>query len=159
TVSRRIFAGFSAVLLLVILVSALGAWALRSVTDTYESALRQRRVSLVPTLVTKAETQGANMAYLRFLLEGTNDHLAVRDSLIRLSRNLLTQLSDSAASDDERARWTNVDAIFSRWLAAGDSAIRARAAGRTNDAIAIRRSVEHPIRLQLDSALQTLIDR
>jgi methyl-accepting chemotaxis protein len=159
TVGRRIVAGYSIVLFLVIAVSLLGAWALSTVTSTYEKAMNQRRVNLVPALVAESETRGANMAYLRFLLEGSDADLHARDSILTVARTIITGLRDSAYDENDRVAWTAAGGIFQHWIATTDSAVAAKRAGHADEALRIRHTIEHPVRLQLDSSFRAGVDR
>ena len=154
TVGRRIVAGFSVVLLLVLIVSVLGTWSLRRVTNTYEHAIAQRRTSLVPALVVESEMRGANMAYLRYLLLGDESNVRTRDSLNAIANGLLTQLRDSAEGDGDRNAWIGAASTYRRWVVVGDSAIAARRANHLDVALQIRSQVESPVRLLLDSAFR-----
>lgn len=159
TVSRRIFTGFSGILLLVAIVAGLGAWALVTVTNTYDRALKQRRTSYVPALIAESEMRGANMGYLKYLLEGTEQNIRERDSLLTISRRLLTQLRDSATDDVDRNTWDDIQARFNRWVTTTDSAVAARRAGKLDEATRIRQNVEHPIRVAMDSAIDAAVAR
>jgi methyl-accepting chemotaxis protein len=159
TISRRIVSGFTLVLLLVAIVTGVGAWALRTVTDTYEHALAQRRINFVPALQLESELQATNMAYLRFLLEGFEVHARARDSIDAVARGLLMQLRDSAETDVDRQAWSNIATTHQRWFEQTDSAMAAKRAKNEPRALYIRANVEHPIRLQLDSMIQGEVNR
>jgi methyl-accepting chemotaxis protein len=158
TVSRRIAWGFSIVLLLVVVVALLGAWALSATTSTYEAALAQRRNSLVPTLNVLIDTRGANMAYLRYLLQGQAKDLAERDSSLSRARDELRAIQDSAKAD-EKATWQGVDVLVTQWVTITDSAIAARRENRVADAAKIRENAGTPARVRMDSALTVQINR
>ena len=152
TVSRRIVSGFSAVL------AAprhrgrsSAAWALGTTTATYERALAQRRTSLVPALNVLIYTRGANMAYLKYLLEAQPADLAERDSLNRLAYAELKTIEDSAETD--RDAWNVVDGLVHHWVATTDTAIALRRANKLDEAIRVRAIIEHPARVAMDSAL------
>lgn len=159
TVGRRITFGFFAVLSLLLLVAGVGIWALRATTGTYQHAIDVRNASLVPALRAESETRAANMAYLRYLLEGAPEHLRVRDSINTIAGSLLVQLRDSAETDADRHAWEDVAMLYRRWSSASDSAVAARRANNQNEALRIRATVEHPIRLALDSGFRGGIDR
>src|SRR6201999_2006527 len=110
---------------LVLIVAFIGAWALRTVTDTYERALAQRRVNFVPAIQLESELRATNMAYLRFLLEGLEVHARTRDSLDAVARGMLVQLRDSAESDADKQAWANITLVHQRWFQATDSAMAA----------------------------------
>jgi methyl-accepting chemotaxis protein len=158
TVSRRIVTGFSIVLFLVLAVAALGAWALSATTATYEAALAQRRNSLVPALSVLIDTRGANMAYLRYLLQGQERDLAARDTSLRLVDGELRAIQDSAQTAD-KATWQSVSALVQQWVAITDSAIAARRDNRLADAIKLRETAGTPARIRMDSALNVQIAR
>lgn len=159
TVSRRIFAGFSIILVLVIAVALLGAWALRAATSSYERAIIQRRTSLVPALNLNIEARGANMAYLKYLLDGTEAQAHERDSILNVARGILTGLQDSAETDTDRQGLRDYGTAFARWVKVTDSAMAARRAGKLDEALRIRANDEHPIRLKMDSTLDAEIAR
>jgi len=159
TVSRRIVAGFSIILVLVVAVALLGAWALRATTGTYEHAITQRRTSLVPALNLNIEARGSNMAYLRYLLDGTETQAHERDSILTVARGILTQLQDSADTDVDRQAWRDYAAMFARWVQLSDSAMAARRAGKVDEATHIRTTEEHAARLKLDSILDVEVAR
>lgn len=159
TVSRRIMLGFSIVLALVVAVAGIGAWALQSVTNTYEKALNQRRFNYVPALLTSAEMRGSNMAYLRYLLEGTPDHLRVRDSIDAVAKGLMVQLRDSAETETDRRAWIDIAALYDKWIGTANQAIQARKTGGIPAAIQVRENIEHPVRVSLDSAFDESANR
>lgn len=154
TVNRRIVFGFSIVLGLLVVVSGLGVWALSSTTETYDHALQVRRHALVPALRAESEVRAANMAYLRFLLEGSPRDARMRDSLDGIVGSLITQLRDSAENDADRHDWENAANLHQRWAAAGDSAMAAKRANNIPEALRIRATVEQPIRFALDSVFR-----
>ncbi|HEY4305192.1 MAG TPA: methyl-accepting chemotaxis protein [Gemmatimonadaceae bacterium] len=157
TVSRLILAGFSLVLFLVAVVSGIGAWALSSTRGSYETALEQRRVSLVPALQIMIDTRGANMGYLKYLLEAQAPDLVERDSLNRLAYAELTTIKQAAPADS--AQWDVVDGLVHHWVATTDSAIALRRASKPEDAIRYRENAEHPARVSMDSALNAQVTR
>jgi methyl-accepting chemotaxis protein len=159
TVSRRIISGYFLVLLLVVIVAVLGFWSLGRTRDTYEAALRQRRVALVPSLNALAETRMANMSYLRYLIEGLERNVQDRDSIVRVTDDLLTQVRDSADTEEEKQQWTNLLTIVHRWAATTDTVIAARRGNRADEATRLRLSLEQPVRLRMDSAFAVQIAR
>lgn len=159
TVGRRIVLGFSLIIVLLVLLTAVGMWGLRSVSGTYENALQVRRHSLVPALRAESELRGSNMAYLRFLLEGGDEHLRTHDSTNAVVTGLITQLRDSSATDADRAAWDGAASLHARWTAASGSAIAARRGNDLDEALRIRSTIEHPIRLALDSAFRAGVNR
>src|SRR5688572_13339103 len=105
TVSRRIAAGFAVGLMLVVVVAVIGVNALRQATQSYEATLARERRSLIPALQADAASRGAAAQQFRFLLVQDEQFLKWRDSLLALSRALLTGLRDSAHTPEGRALW------------------------------------------------------
>ncbi|MEO8580125.1 MAG: methyl-accepting chemotaxis protein [Gemmatimonadales bacterium] len=159
TVNRRIVFGFSIVLGLLLVVAGLGVWALSSTTATYDHALDVRRQALMPALRAESVTRAANMAYLRYLLEGSPQDVRIRDSLNTVVGSLIGQLRDSADTDAERRAWQDGAALYERWTAAGDAAMAAKRAGNLPEAIRIRANVEQPVRFALDSVFHNGVVR
>lgn len=159
TVGKRIIAGFSSVLVLLVLVAALAVWSLRSVTDSYEAGLFQRHFALVPALRGESELRGANTAFLRYLLEGSESQLQIRDSVDRVATGLITQLRDSADTDADRQSWQAAFLLHNRWRASTDSSVAAKRAGNMPEALRIRAQVTQPIRAELDSMFRAGVQR
>ena len=159
TVGRRIGVGFSIVLGLLVVCIGLGVWVLRSVTDTYESAITQRRTDLVPALRAESELRRANISYLRFMLETNEQQIHERDSTDALAASLIKQLQDSADTDTERTAWAQAAVLQTRWRRATDSSIAAKRAGNMPEALRIRAEVSQPIRTQLDSIFHAGVAR
>ena len=154
TVNRRIVFGFSIVLGLLLVVAGLGVWALTSTTNTYEHVLEGRRHALVPALQAESEARATNMAYLRFLLEGSGQELRILDSTNNIVRSLIVQLRDSADNDADHQFWQDAAALHQRWTASVGAAIAAKRANNTTEALRLRATVEQPIRFALDSAFR-----
>lgn len=159
TVNRRIVSGFSIVLGLLLVVAGLGVWALSSTTNTYQHALEVRRQALVPALQAESEARATNMAYLRFLLEGSGQDLRILDSTNNIVRSLIAQLRDSADNDADHQFWQDAAALHQRWTASVAAAIAAKRANNTAEALRLRATVEQPIRFALDSAFRNGVQR
>jgi methyl-accepting chemotaxis protein len=154
TVNRRIVFGFSIVLALLLVVAGIGVWALTSSSTAYERALEVRRHGLVPALQAESEARATNMAYLRFLLEGSPQELRIRDSTNSIVISRIAQLRDSADNDADRQFWQDAAALQQRWTASVDAAIAAKRANSQAEALRLRATVEQPISLALDSAFR-----
>src|SRR5581483_109168 len=85
--------------------------------------------------------------------------LRIRDSINTVALGLLHGLRDSAVDANDARGWTDAAAVYQRWAGASDSAVSARRQNRVADATRIRLGVEHPIRLQLDSAIRAGVVR
>ena len=159
TVSRRIVWGFSIVLALLLLVAALGAWALRETNRSYEAAIAQRRTLLVPALEAESEVRTANVEYLRYLVEGDERHVRSRDSVAARGRTLLETLRESSPDEGLRRSWEQSLDLYDRWLAAADASIAARRAGNTAEAVRLRATQSQPLRTELDRTIRRGVAR
>ena len=113
----------------VIIVAAVGIWALHAFTSSYESALTERRVGLIPALRTESEVRGSNTEYLRYLVQPADVHLHARDSIDAVITGLLTQLHDSALTDESRRDWQIAADQYAHWRSATDSSLAAKRSG------------------------------
>src|SRR5574341_1409443 len=125
TVSQRIAAGFALGLGLVVLVAALGAWALIRTSQAYQTALDDERQTLVPALEAESETRRSQLDYLRFLLGPAEEHARNHDSTLALARGLVEQLRDAAPTPEARANWTEALAALARWDQAAKASMTA----------------------------------
>ena len=155
TVSRRIATGFTVILLLLVAVALLGVWALHSVNDSYDRALKQRQSELVPALRGESEIRGANAAVLRYLLEGNAEHIRDADSINAVAATLIAGLRDSVTDDAQRRAWQTTADLHARWRKATDSSVALRRLGNLNEAMRIRSTLSQPLRTQLDSMFRS----
>lgn len=151
TVSKRITVGFAVVLALVAGLAGLAYWALKSSGDTYESALARRRTSLIPALRAESDAHGANVNFLRYLLEREEVFAQTRDSLVRATVVSVEQLRDSATNTELRRDWEETLVLIQRWSDASARAMAAVRANNMNEALRIRGAEAQPIRDQLDA--------
>jgi methyl-accepting chemotaxis protein len=163
TVSRRISAGFALELFLVVLIAVLGLVALASTGERYRAALRHERSTLVRAMRVESDFRYARFEDLRFILKPEEHFVQSADSLFRSSRELLTQLRDSASSNDSRAVWAEALDGFDRLQIPMNKSIAAARAGQQARAVAIRDTGVTPIadavRATLRRGLQLTTDR
>jgi methyl-accepting chemotaxis protein len=156
TVGKRIGAGFAIGLGLVVLVTIVAVWALGRTVTSYESALTQRRDMLVPALQVESEIRGANVEFLRYLLEGDKRYSTEADSTIRAAR--LTADRARAIVNTEAAtaqNWTQLSTLLNQWASGMDSASAARGAGNQALALSIRATQLEPLSRQIDEIVAT----
>ena len=159
TVGRRIAFGFAFVLVLLALVAALGSWALRRTTQSYEEAIAQRRTLLVPALDAETEVRTANVEYLRYLLEGDERYVRSRDSVVAIARELLDGLREASPTADIRASWHESLLQLDRWVVASSASVAARRDGRIEESLRLRRDQSQPVRAELDRAIRRGVGR
>jgi methyl-accepting chemotaxis protein len=154
TVSRRIAAGFSLGVGLVVVVAAIGVIALGVASAGYERAVARQSDVLARALRAESDFRGAVVRYLGFLVEGDELEAASRDSMIGGSRRLVEQLRDAADTETGRAVWADVLAALEQWDRAAVASITAARAGREPEAVRIRDTEGVPARDAAISAFQ-----
>jgi methyl-accepting chemotaxis protein len=146
TVSRRIAAGFSLGLGLVVVMAAIGVIALGVASRGYERAVARQSDVLARALRAESEFRGAVVRFAGFLITGEESEAASRDSMIGDSRRLVEQLRDAADTETGRAVWADALAALEQWDRAAATSITAARAGREAEAIRIRTTEADPSR-------------
>ena len=155
TVSRRIQAGFLPALALVVVVALGGVYALREATSAARAAQAQTHHVLLPALAAHGEAREATLAYLRFLLDGREEHELARDSAARAARERLQEVRDSARTRQGREIWQEAIVAFDLWDAAARESVAAARAGDHARALRLREERALPLR----RSLRATIDR
>ena len=152
TVGKRIGAGFAIGLALVVIVTMVAVWALGRTVASYESALTQRREMLLPALQVESEIRGANVEFLRYLIEGDKRYSTAADSTIRAARQTADRARALADNEAETVRsWGQLTALLDQWTVGMDSAMSARGSGNQALALSIRSTQLEPLRRQIDA--------
>jgi methyl-accepting chemotaxis protein len=159
TVSRRIAAGFALGLGLVVVVTALAAWALIRTSRSYQEALDDERRILIPALEAESDTRRAQLDYLRFLLGPAEEFARSRDSTLAVARGLVEQLRDATQTPEGRTLWIEALAALARWEEASRASMAAARAGRQAEAMRIRDQEATPARDAMRERMRAGIDR
>ena len=160
TVSRRIIAGFAVGLLLVLVMTIVGVWALGRTSGAYERALEARRTELIPAMKLESEIRQVNIANLRYLLERREQDVRARDSSESIARALLEELRNNPGlSADDRSRLSELGTLFGQWYDVTRASAAAMAAGNVEEAMRIRAERAQPLRVQLDARLHEHVAR
>ena len=159
TVSRRIAAGFTFVLLLLVAVGVLGWWSLRQTSDTYTEGVNQRKETLVPAYQMQTAVRGVNVEFLRYLLTREDVYARARDSAMRSTHELVRSLHDSPTLDAEaRGMWLQVDNALTSWDAAQVEAVAAERGGNHPLAMQIRITKAMPHQILIDPLIGNAIN-
>jgi hypothetical protein len=153
TVSRRIAAGFSFGLGLVVVVALVGVLALRVTRARYETALRIERDVLAAGLEAESESRRGVLDYLRFLLQADEEYARSSDSALAVSEKLLQQLGEAAQVAEQRAAWDEALAAMRRMQDAQHASMAAARAGRQREALRLRDSTQVPARNVMRTAI------
>ena len=151
TISRRIGLGFSLVLALLTLVALLGWYSLRQTSASYESALAERRISLLPVVRAESELRAANVEFLRYLIEPNAEYRRGRDSLLDVDAAIITKLRDSSTAPNAHQTWTEAAALLADWRKITDSSMTLRSRGDAAAANAMNVGNARPARERLEA--------
>ena len=157
TVNRRVLAGFSLILLLLLVIAAIGYSALQNTLHWNE---RERYEQRRNELAAEAGRQfsDANLSYLRSLLQpGDTRWVREREESLEHSRALVQQLADSAQSGEFRDLWRRVLPLLDRWEEAVRQSLAAAAAGNRDEALRLRDARQLPVAQEIQRALEANI--
>ena len=159
TIGKRVASGFAVGLGLVVVVTIVAVWALGRTLGTYEAALEQRRELLFPAQRVESEIRGANVEFLRYLVEGEAKYAAAADSTIRAARQTAEQVRVAAGSDLRTAAdWGQLTTLLDQWALEIDSSMAARKAGNEALALSIRADRIEPLGDRLNAIVVTTTD-
>jgi methyl-accepting chemotaxis protein len=152
TVGRRIIAGFTLSLLLVVAIAWLGWWALQRTGTEYAEALDRERTLVENALDTRGAARLANLEFLRFLLDPQPAFVQQRDSAVTAARSACDVRRREAP--EEAGSWEAAALALERWVAVSDAAIAARREGDMEAAQRIRAEQAQPARSALDESIE-----
>jgi len=153
TVNRRIAAGFAALLLLAVSVTAVGIVAQRSSAVAYEDAIATERRVLLLALEAESAGDDAVRPFMRFLVTGRVEWAVERDSLVRVTGALLTRARD-AVDEAQRDHWVRAIGALSEWDTESEATMALHRAGRAAE---VQRSLDtrvFPARTRLREAVE-----
>ncbi len=153
TVSRRIGAGFAAGIILSLIITLGGVWALRRTEDGYQRVVNRERATLVRALNARGDAGNANVAYLRYFVTGERASKGTLDSAVASARNSLTALKAEEPDPNTRATWSEALDHLNSWSQSIDRMLALETRGDREGALAIRASEVLPARIRLDGAL------
>jgi methyl-accepting chemotaxis protein len=153
TVSRRITAGFAISLGLVLLMAAIGAYALASSEKAYTAALEQEQTVLVRALEAQADFQTANLRYLFYLLDPEERWQRQNDSALTAANDKVAQVAAGVRLEAERDAWRAAAAILAQVREPMRASMEEARQGRQAEALRIRDSRVGPLRDDLYAAM------
>jgi methyl-accepting chemotaxis protein len=138
TVNRRIAAGFAVLVLLAVSVTAVGIVALRGSAVAYEEALATERRVLLLALEAESSGDATVRQFLRYLVTGGAESALQRDSLVRVTGELLARARD-AVGETQRDPWERAIDALREWDTEAEVTMAAHRAGRVAD---VQRSLD-----------------
>ena len=157
TIARRITLALAIELALVAIIAVVGSSALSKTAVAYEQAMAVRRGIVAPAARAESEVRGADIAQLRYMLEGDERFLTARDSVVGAARGLVALLLQNVSTTEERERWRVAEGMLARWNDEMTSAATAQRAGRRDEALRLRATRVEPIRRSLDSLVRIAV--
>ena len=154
TIGRRIVLGFAAALALTFVLGAIGFYSLGRASRSYDQSLDTETQVRNPAFEALLAVRGANVHYLRFLLEEDARYIAQRDSSIAVADSLLRHLRARSTDEQMRTGWETTESLVGQWAAAGDSSLAALAAGDRAEALRVRAERVQPLRARLDEEVE-----
>ncbi len=158
TVSKRIVYGFSIVILLSLIISLVGFWALSRTSSAYETAMEERKEGVVPAVQAESEIRAANNSYLRYMVDGDESHLYARDSIVQVVRAIITDNQASSINDNQRKLWDGILTMLSKWDSVSYRAIEKWKVGDKTEALRIRSQELQPLRDNIDKQIRKAVD-
>jgi methyl-accepting chemotaxis protein len=163
TIGRRIAAALGIELALLAVVGVVGATALARTATAYERALELRRALVAPAREAESEIRGTNVAQLRYLLSSDPRYERGRDSMFKVTREIVTAARDSAARfarldpslEPQRERWATAVGLLDQWYGAMIAAAAATRAGNRQETFRIRAARVVPLADSLNALIKT----
>jgi hypothetical protein len=150
TIGRRITVGYGVAVILLLALALLAIWALTRASDGFGDALALERDQLTVALRAQNDVRGANVMYLRYLVDGNDRWATGYDSLIVSARGRLTRLRDGHRNADASATWAEAVQLVERWHEAATASMAAGRAGDIEEATRLRLAVVQPVRQSVD---------
>lgn len=146
TVSRRIASGFALLLALIVVMTLIGVWALRTTAAAYDTALATERERFITAVDARGGLRIANVSYLRYMLDPDAHHIADFDSSAATTQRMMAQLRTDEADSRSSEVWRASGDIADRWFASARQGMAAERAGNAAEALRVRREVAQPLR-------------
>jgi methyl-accepting chemotaxis protein len=156
TVSRRIAAGFSIILSLVVVLAGIATVALDRTASAHAAAERMEQALRAPALEAESATQEATLQYQRYLLLPDDQFARGRDSALSVSRTLIEGLRDRAGREDRDA-WARALALLGEWSRESQASMAASRAGAPEEALRIYTERTLPLRLELREVIRRAV--
>jgi methyl-accepting chemotaxis protein len=158
TVSRRIGAGFAAILALSVMLAVLGITALTSANRAYRDALTQERTVRSEALQAGSDMREATIYFQRYLFLRDERYLARYDSATSSSRSRIEALREAADTPERKASWAKVLTLLTNWNAAVRTTLSLERSGRHEDALAEWENQVLPVRMELSGEIWAQVD-
>jgi methyl-accepting chemotaxis protein len=157
TIGQRITAGYGMAVLLLVVVAVVSIWALDRTGNAYREALTAEQLELRGALLAERQIRGANVDYLRFLVDRDEAHATAYQQAVESGLRSLAQIRDREDDAELRSYWSAAVDAAAAWRQAAD---RSMAAYRGDDeavALEVRRTDAQPARRAVDEAVERAV--
>ena len=158
SISRRIANGYAIILVLLTGVAIAGIMALNSVSSEYQRAVASERDVMGTALQAQSEVRGANVSFLRYLVDPSPEDLEEHDRALDRADSLLKRVADSSLSEGDRDAWSGVTQNLAQWRRLTREALELRGRGLADSAVQLRRAAV-PYRAAVDSLVGEGVER
>ncbi|HSJ08485.1 MAG TPA: methyl-accepting chemotaxis protein [Longimicrobiales bacterium] len=145
TVSRRIIAGFAIGALVMVVIAIIGVISLNRTTTAYNTAIESERLLLLGAIEARGSLRNANVEYLRYLVDGGEEHQVARDTSLASAQAAATRLRDRSQGVAQQ-RWDETLRALETWEQATGQVIALWRAGNREGALALREQQVAPAR-------------
>lgn len=158
SIIRKIVFGFGIVLALAVVVGGVGFSALRAARGANKEVAAQVLVDDVLARDMEDHFLFADQAYLRGLLDPGNAVLkATRDAELRQAYAKMATLHDSVDDEETKKGWSAVEGSVHAWDAASAKSLALAAAGKREDALAVRTAEVLPLTEKIEADVTRLV--
>lgn len=158
TVGQQIIAGFSVLLLLLVITAGMGIYALSRGAGATDTTLRYQGAILKNKLGAPGAMGLAHADLLRYLLTQERKFLTGWEKWIEATRQMIVEARDTTVLPENRPLWDESFRLFDLAVEAGKQVIEAESAGRHADALRIHAERFQSVREQLFITLERVMD-
>ena len=154
TIGRRILWGFAAASILTLGLGMIGFLSLGRVSRSFEQSIATETQFRNPAYEALLAIRGANVQYLRFLVEEDTRYLTSRDSVMEVADSIVAEIVATNPDPVLENTLEEATAIMRDWAAEIDSSVVALQAGDRALAMDLRRNRVQPTRAIMDARFE-----
>lgn len=158
TIGQQIIAGFSVLLLLLLITAGVGMYALIRSSDATETTLRYQGIILKNKLGAPGALVLAHADLLQYLMTQERKFVAGWEKWTEVTRQMIVEARDTTVQAESRPLWDESLRLFNLAMEAGKQAVEAESAGRHAEAVRIHAERFQPVREQLFLTLERVMD-
>jgi len=158
TVGQQIIAGFSVLLLLLLITAGVGVYALTRGSNATETTLRYQGIILKNKLGARGALALANADLQQYLMTQERKFLTGWEKWTEVSRQMIVEARDTTVQSESKPLWDDSLRLFDLATEAAKQVVEAESAGRHADAVRIHTERFQPVKEQAHSTLERVMD-